>query len=331
MSRSVRPPAARGRPLLQILYDSLNEGRWFRSLHPALADAELRPFPPALLRLDNLRGVLRFDRPDIVLTDGKSPILVVERTTEVPSGHNVGQRFARLAAAAREGVPSVYFGPYSAFKHGGETSGPRYMNLRLFRALDAVMRIEGCPVTTIRWPVDTRYEIVRGSRKDERLREYLAMFFEAYERDPDTVPQVILNSDFAREQEVERTEFVAREVRRSAGYDRPPPSVGRAAPAAFGIPADAAAALGDEIVFYQVGMRYIRSDPYTGMAIMYAYLYCGGLDRALRPLVLGFPYIGVADWRAAAGRGKDTKTIRLYRLISDGILFADGYLSRDEL
>lgn len=145
---------------MRIYYDGYHEGVWFRDLHPHLADAEMEPFPPANQQSPGLASVLAYDRPDIVLTaDDDSPLLSLERTIEVPSGHNVGQRFARLAAAARVGVPAVYFGPYSAYKHGGVTRGPRYMNLRLFHAIDATMRVEGSPITTVRWPTDQDFEI----------------------------------------------------------------------------------------------------------------------------------------------------------------------------
>ena len=58
---------------------------------------------PSLTRANRLgmQDVLSYDRPDIILVDGDTPILVVEETVEVPSGHNVGQRFARIAAAAQ--------------------------------------------------------------------------------------------------------------------------------------------------------------------------------------------------------------------------------------
>src|SRR2546423_1692293 len=103
---------------MQIYYDSIQEGDWFRGLHPTLKSAALLPFPNVRLQPVALKQVLSLDRPDIVLVDQEKPILVLERTREVPSGHNVGQRFARLVAAAQMRVPSVYLGPYAAYKHG---------------------------------------------------------------------------------------------------------------------------------------------------------------------------------------------------------------------
>ncbi len=97
-----------------VLYDEPHEAAWFKALHPELSDADEVPLDQATG--DHLRRVLGYDRPDVVLLRDGSPILVVEETVEVPSGHNVGQRFARLAAAAEQGVPCLYFGPYKAKK-----------------------------------------------------------------------------------------------------------------------------------------------------------------------------------------------------------------------
>jgi hypothetical protein len=80
-----------------IFFDSFQEGTWFQGLHPDLANSKLLPFPNNG-ELQNhhrdLQNALSFDRPDIILCRDSVPILVVERTIEVPSGHNVGQRFA---------------------------------------------------------------------------------------------------------------------------------------------------------------------------------------------------------------------------------------------
>jgi hypothetical protein len=110
-------------PEYTILYDDPQEAAWFRGLHAALRAAHEEAITAAWKR-PSLQGVFAYDRPDVVLLADDRPILVVEETVEVPSGHNVGQRFARLAAAAEAGVPCLYFGPYAARKHGGITAGP---------------------------------------------------------------------------------------------------------------------------------------------------------------------------------------------------------------
>jgi hypothetical protein len=280
-------------------------------------------------------GVLQLDRPDIVLTDANDvPLLVVERTVEVPSGHNVGQRFARLAAAAIETVPCVYFGPYAAMKHGGETAGPRYMNLRLFKALRKVELIERSPVTTIRWKTDGDYELIKTPDKDDRMREYLELFFTelACAHSVADLARTILQSDFEKAQEEERDKFVRNEVKKASRYDTPPGSL------QLGIAEELCADLNGTpiarvpIALYDVGMKSIRSDPYTGTALLYSYLYCGGINSRSMPLVLRFANIARTKWTAAsAGRGGGTKTIRLFRLAADAIIFSDAVVFADDL
>lgn len=202
---------------------------WFQSLHPELNNGELLDFPSAR-DIENehpqLQNALSYDRPDIILCDDEEPILVVERTIEVPSGHNVGQRFARLAAAAQHNIPVIYLGPYAAYKHGGNTQGPRYMNLRLFYALEKMGDIYGTPITIMNWPVDQDYEIIRDPSKDLRMKQYLEMFVGHYKlHKMHRMNELILNSQFEREQKEERNRFIAGEVKRPEQYDVPPSSV----------------------------------------------------------------------------------------------------------
>lgn len=315
-----------------VYADALQEGDWFRELHPCLAGAREEEITGAVERNPLLEGVLLYDRPDIVLSDDRGePALVLERTVEVPSGHNVGQRFARLAAAAESRVPVVYFAPYAARKGGGSTAGPRYMNLRLFAALDHLASVNRSAVTCINWPVDSNCQIVRLPFKDDRLRDYLSLFFGAYSnRERIDVARAIRASKFEKQQLAERRQFSAG-LRRARDYDRPPKSVliepGRAVASRLRVPS---LARFDEIVIYTVGMRKIRSDPYTGMAMLYRYLYVLGVD-AKRSFILSFPHVSVETWRTAARSG-GRKDVRLFRIAADGILFDDGtYLPRGQL
>ena len=243
--------------------------------------------------------MLSYDRPDIVLARDGDAILVVERTVEVPSGHNVGQRFARLAASAQHRIPTVYFGPYAAYKHGGATQGPRYMNLRLFKAIDAMNAIESASVIPIRWPVDASYEVLQTREKDARMCRYLDLFFRLYdEHGVPAMTSLIEGSEFAIEQVAERDEFIRREVANPEQYDVPPGSVQIAACRDLAPLRGVSHAydLGTEAVLYEVGMQKLRSDPYTGMAILYAYLYCDGMAARTRPLILWFPHIEKSRW-----------------------------------
>lgn len=319
---------------MEIFFDSIQEGIWFRSLHPKLNDAILSPFPLQPDMPELLSNVLAYDKPDIVLKDQGKPILVIERTIEVPSGHNVGQRFARLAAAAQMRIPVVYFGPYAAYKHGGSTQGPRYMNLRLFQALKNLASIEKAAVSTINWPVDEGYEIIQNPSKDIRMKDYLALFFDLYPKLYwDDLIQAIKTSEFEQEQEAERKIFISTHVVNPAQYDDPPSSVsiGHSSMLPELHNADISNLKRFETVLYKIGMRYIRPDPYTGMSILYLYLYCSGMRNRTRNLVLHFPKISKEKWQTTAKSSPERKDIKLFRLAADGILFSDGYLPKSAL
>jgi len=311
-----------------ILYDEPHEADWFRGLHPDFQDAKEASIT-SVSRMPHVADVLAYDRPDIILLHGDQPILVVEETVEVPSGHNVGQRFARIAAAAEARVPSLYFGPYVAKKHGGVTAGPRYMNLRLFDALDSMSQITGSAITTINWPVDGNCEVCRGTDKDRDVREYIQMFLEGFYSQPRAIHQHILSSNLHNRLLHERKVFSQTRIRNPEQYDEPPDSVVFMTRRDFENQHGSLAATlhpsVSEIVRYKVGMTYIRSDPYTGMGILYRYLYTA--NNPVRALVLWFPHISQQQWDAAAARGS-RKDIRLFRVSADAILFSDGLRAR---
>jgi hypothetical protein len=313
---------------LTILYQ---EAHWFRGLHPNLRSAKEEAISDAE-GWDSVKAVLSYDRPDIVLLDGEQPILVVEETVEVPSAHNVGQRFARIAAAAECGVPCLYFSPYVAKKHGGKTAGPRYVNLRLFHALDAMVRTTRTAITTINWPVDEHFEVRRDREKDANVRNYMATFFNVYQANGFAgVNASLLASEIHRRMILERSAFVSRSIRKPEQYDGPPPSVNLLSLADFkrqhGRSIEKVGKNINEVVLYKVGMTNIRSDPYTGMAILYRYLYI--VEQPSRALVLWFPRITMSAWRTAA-RG-NRKDVRLFRIAADAILFSDGLMLRSKL
>ena len=96
---------------------------------------------------------------------------------------------------------------------------------------------------------------------------------------------------------------------------------GEDAAAEFGFPE---LATHREMVIYKVGMKNIRSDPYTGMAMLYRYLYVLGEPERDRRLILHFAHVDGSMWdvAAAAARRKD---IRIYRHVADGIIFSGSY------
>ncbi len=315
-----------------ILYDEPQEADWFRSLHQAFADATDESIT-SVQDLPAVRPLLAYDRPDIILLDDGKPILVVEETVEVPSGHNVGQRFARIAAAAENNVPCIYFGPYVAKKHGGATAGRRFVNARLFHALDAMERTTKTAVVAIDWPVDKRYEVRRDAAKDQQIREYVGEFLKAYgAQGVSGISRALVNSTIHKRLVAERDEFVRTRIQNPKQYDGPPDSVEILSKAAFaakrGVDVKALPQKTSEVVLYNVGMNYIRSDPYTGMGMLYRYLYVA--EHPERALVLWFPNISSTEWSQAAQSG-DRKDIRLFRIVADAILFEDAFVTKDSL
>ncbi len=314
----------------QVFCDSLQEGMWFTKLHPDFHDANLIIIPnrkseQIKYAIDQL---LQYDRPDIILKDNDKPIFVLERTVEVPSGHNVGQRYGRLVAAAKERIPVVYFAPYMAYKHGGKTAGPRYVNLRVFFSLKIVSDYYNTAITTINWPVDSNYEVLKTPIKDQRLKEYMELFLGYYHvHGMSGLTEYIKNSGFQREQYNEQRVFAEREIQNPKQYDTPPDSVEIIPRTQFekeycrilGLPHTVR-----NILLYHVGMKNIRSDPYTGMAALYHYLY--GQEGLIQ--ILHFPNIYIEKWKHLRA---NTKTYRMYKEFCAGILFADGLVLQRDL
>lgn len=313
-----------------IYCDDLQEGMWFKNLNPHFSNANLEVIPSSrkALAAVGLDKVLKYDRPDIVLLDGDKIIFVLERTVEVPSGHNVGQRYGRLLAAAEEHIPVVYFGPYAAYKHGGNTAGPRYMNLRLFYSLNNVSNIYNTAITTINWPVDKNYEVLKTPVKDTRIKEYLDLFLSYY----DTygfagLTEYIKDSNFQLEQTKEQQYFASTEVRSPEQYNVPPESVEILPISAFlrryGIDYKFPSNI-QKIVLYHVGMTYIRSDPYTGMSALYKYLYADANTYQ----ILEFAEIPSTLWYQ---QRSSSKTYRMYKEFSDAIIFNDKFVLQRDL
>ncbi len=314
----------------EIFCDSLQEGIWFKNLHSDFRNADLRVIPNSKKEQKKLGidRVLQYDRPDIVLKDRNQVIFVLERTVEVPSGHNVGQRFGRLVAAAKERIPVVYFGPYAAYKHGGATAGPRYMNLRLFYSLHNVSKFYSTAITTINWPVDAHYEVLKTPKKDCRLREYMQLFLNYYNTYAmNGLTEYIKDSSFQRQQYKEQIDFANNEIRNPEQYNSPPDSVKIMSVSKFERDYCKLPILQkniSKIELYHVGMQNIRSDPYTGMAALYHYLYFS--NNLIQ--ILHFPNIEFSEWLSLKPK---TKTYRMYKEFCAAILFSDSLVFQEDL
>ena len=313
-----------------IYCDDLQEGIWFQELDSHFENAELEIIPSKKSKITyyGLDEVLKYDRPDIILKDESNVILVLERTVEVPSGHNVGQRYGRLLAAAEANIPVVYFGPYMAYKHGGNTAGPRYMNLRLFYSLQKISKLYNTAVTTINWPVDRDCEVLKTSAKDNRIKQYLNLFFNYYDKfGQNGLTQYIKNSEFQTEQYLEQELFAKNEIKDPDQYKYPPESLEIIPVSSFydryrlnlQLPRSI-----QRIVLYHIGMTYIRSDPYTGMAALYKNLYSDNSNI----VVLDFANIDSSLWFK---QSTTSKTYRMYKSFCNAILFHDKFIWQENL
>ena len=313
-----------------IYCDDFQEGIWFKGLNDHFIDVQLEVIPARRNQIERLGlyNVLKYDRPDIILQDHGETIFVLERTVEVPSGHNVGQRYGRLLAAAEARIPAVYFGPYAAYKHGGNTAGPRYMNLRLFYALRRVSEMYNTAVTTINWPVDYHYEVLRTPEKDDRIKQYLQLFFNYYDKHGSSgLTEYISHSTFQEEQYDEQEKFANTEIRNPEQYNSPPDSLEIIPTSEFnrryGLSVRFPRRI-DHIILYHVGMTNIRSDPYTGMAALYTNLYSNNNSS----VILEFANIESDQWYQ---QNRLSKTYRMFKAFSDGIVFRDDFIPREDL
>jgi len=102
---------------------------------------------------DAIQRMLYLDRPDIVITTGdpEVPILALEFCAEAPTGHNITQRMARVAAAAEFQIPFAYMFPERKWitrRGGGRWD--EYNPLPLYSLLQ-IARFHQCPVLAFFW------------------------------------------------------------------------------------------------------------------------------------------------------------------------------------
>ena len=104
---------------------------------------------------DHIKKILYLDAPDLIVEIDHEPIFSVEVSTEAGTGHNVFQRFARLAASVENNVPSFYIYPEAVIITRQNTA-PRWdrINPLIFKALDDVMSIYNIPSLFYYFPTD---------------------------------------------------------------------------------------------------------------------------------------------------------------------------------
>lgn len=105
---------------------------------------------------DHIKKILYLDAPDLIVEIDHEPIFSIEVSTEAGTGHNVFQRFARLAASVENNVPSFYIYPEAVIVHRQNSSKWDEINPLIFKALEHVMSIYNIPSLFYYFPSDFR-------------------------------------------------------------------------------------------------------------------------------------------------------------------------------
>lgn len=305
-----------------IYCDNDTEYRWFANLSSRLSDAKKEVIGPRGTNPPAIDNLVRYDRPDIILVDeNETPVLVAERTREVPTGHNVGQRVARCVRAAELGVPFLKMMPFDAMKHG-VFAGRCGLNPRILECFERMWQIHRSPVLAVKWPVDQHYELIDDGSENMEI----STLVDAYLRtghDP-SIPEFGFVRHHNRTEVQLRTSMFAR-------YGAPPPSVSIVKTADFISQYSALVELPkvDETVVYTIAMTpraCRREDPYTGTQFIYDYAYCRSGVRPedkFRNLVLHFPKLTKTVFLKNNPFDPDRKSSNWY-LTANAMLFKDG-------
>jgi hypothetical protein len=311
-----------------IIYgDNAIEASWFRDLHPIFQDCEYRTIKGRGQNPNVVDELIQYDRPDIILTKKNEAILVIEKTREVPTGHNVGQRVARLVKALEYQVPVIKFFPFDAKKHGAY-AGICNLNIRILEAFDRMWDIHDCPIVALNWISDDDGELIDDGSEDDEIRSVILDFVNS-----NFSSKCSRFNDLRRENNIEYDNRLA--VRYQYGI--PPPSVKFKRTNSFLndleflIPVDEKYQLqkNEESVVYLMEMteeKCKRQDPYTGTQFIYDYAYCRiGIkpEEKSKNLILYFPKIRKKIWQEKNPNDLNTKSCNWY-LIANALVFCDG-------
>ena len=311
---------------LDIYYDSLTEANWFSSLNPEFEIGknnyhiiERRGNNP-----DLVDKIVEYDKPDIIVIKNDKPVLVIEITQEVPTGHNVGQRFARLVRAIELGIPAIYFFPFDAKKHGAY-AGICNLNIRLLEAAKKMYEIHGTPLLCVNWPTDMHGEIIVDGSEDDVIKRILASYVDSgFDKNCE---EILNHLDFMC------AEYASR-LRVRPSYSKLPSSVTRVktselisryrldnVPLSFSVR--------PYTYVYRIDMtpaKCKRQDPYTGMVFIYDYMVCRtgpNVEDKKSNLVLFFPYLTTSIWKEKNPNDLTTKSCNWY-LTANMLILKDG-------
>lgn len=323
--------------MIEIYCDDLQEGLWFKNLSNYFNKSEVKTIKVKGTNPSYVDRFLRYDKPDIILVIDKEPKLVIEKTSEVPTGHNVGQRFARIANAAEEGIMFVNFLPFKARKHGRYT-GVCYINARLFVAFEKMIELHKVPVLAINWPCDSNGELIRDGSEDKIIRLLINELVNF-----NFVPSLCANIEQIKAEM--KKEYNDR-IKMHPAYKHPPPTVQIVETGNYvnmltqKFPNEVKNLSQKffnrkETLLYKFSMteeNCRREDPYTGTQFIYDYIWCRNGTKPTdkyRNLVLVSPLIRKSVWLRANPNNPDRKSW-LYYVVSNLIVLKDGIIKNND-
>lgn len=315
-----------------IYYDSLTEADWFSSLHSAF-DISDNNYHIIAKRGNNpplIDKIAEYDKPDIILVHNNKPLLVIEITQEVPTGHNVGQRFARLVRAIELGIPTIYYFPFDAKKHG-DYAGICNLNIRLLEAAQKILEIHKTPLLCVNWPTDINGEIIIDGTENDAIIEILASYVDSgFDKNCQGIVKHLayMQAEYSRR------------LKNRPSYSKLPPSVSKEQTSEFirkyelkNVPSSFATR--PYTYIYRINMspdKCKRQDPYTGTAFRYDYIACRtgvNISDKTSNIVLHFPKLTVDIWNKKNPNDRTTKSCNWYLtanmlLLKDGSIFIRG-------
>ena len=314
----------------QIFYDSLTEALWFANLNPFFDfNSPQNQYIQIGRRGNNPRIIEQltsYDKPDIILLKNDVPVLTIEKTQEVPTGHNVGQRFARLVKSIELDVPVIYFFPFDAKKHGAY-EGICNLNIRLLDAAQKIFNLHRTPLLCVNWLTDASGEIITDGSEDYHMRSLLNSYITSgFNKHCQLFMAQLSNM---------QQEYYTR-LQRRPSYANLPPSVVRYPTNVFirnfGITNVPSSFMNRPYTYvYSMDMtpaKCKRQDPYTGTAFIYDYQVCrNGINVGdkCNNLVLNFPSLTKEIWACNNPNDSTTKSCNWY-LTANLFTFNNGHL-----
>lgn len=314
----------------EIYCDSLTEGLWFKNLSDYFNDIPVENIKCIKKRGQNIpviESLVSYDRPDIILLYDNVPILVVEKTSEVPTGHNVGQRFARLIKSIEENILTIFYCPFDAMKHG-QFASKCNLNVRLLDASLNASSIHNTPLLAVNWICDKDYELKTDGSENIEISKIINGFIKSGHNK--FCPEISNHLCYMKNEYIRRVDIEPK-------YLTLPSSVVKLETKKFLAQINKAdlKVLPENFknrpytYLYRIGMNpgsCKRQDPYTGMQFIYDYICCRNGTNVFdkkNNLVLYFPNININTWFLNNPNNPNTKSCNWY-LTANAFLFKDA-------